>query len=167
MKNLKKIIAIAAGIAVLSGCGGDEINFSGTMEEFAAKNYTISLPEECSVIASEISDLSAVAGNCSVSVVSAPKSQSIICEDKKDFREKMDSLGYNLTVEDYEKKEIDGTDVYAAEYTLGESKITQLTYVIGEEAYTATYARPKNSSKEADKLFKKGLETLKIEETEE
>lgn len=166
MKKLKKLTAAAALVFMLAGCGGegDTLRLSGNLKEFSAKNYTINLPEECSVIASEIADLSATAGKSSVSVVSMPLSQTIICENKKDFQKRMDSIGYNLKAESYEKKEIDGVEVYAAEYVLEDSKITQLTYVCGDTAYAATYARPEKSDSETEDIFKKALESLKIDE---
>lgn len=166
MINLRKITIAAVAAFMLAGCGGGEgsLELSGELKEFSAKNYTISLPEECEVVASEISDLSATVGNCSVSVVSMPTEQATICENKKDFQKKMDSMGYNLKAKEYEKKEIDGVDVYAAEYILMESKIVQYTYIYGDTAYTVTYARPEKYDDSTDKIFEKGLETLKVED---
>lgn len=166
MKKSIKLMCGAILVLMLAGCGNSEktVKLSGNLKEFAAKNYTISLPEECSVISSEISDLSASIEECSIAIVSMPTSAATICESKKEFKEKMDAIGYNLEVKDYDKDKIDGIDVYKAEYILGQSAIDQYTYVYGDTAYVATYARPEDYDQKVVDIFEDCLKTLKVEE---
>lgn len=164
MAFVKKIILIFALAVCLSCCGnkGTEVELSGGLTEYSAKNYTIKLPEECEVIASEVSDLSAQYGGCSVAVASMPLEQAVICESKEDFQAQMDALGYNMETENYEKKEINGMEAYYAEYIMEKTKITQITYVVDDIAYTVTYVRPADISGNADKIFIEGMENFSL-----
>lgn len=165
---MKKLFIIAMLALFLASCGGGrgDIELSGDTKLYTAREYTIELPEECENTASELVEIAAQYKGCSVTVVSMPIDQATLSDSKKDFTEYMEMMGYNLTVTDYKKSQINGLDAYRADYSLEKAKITQITYAAGEVAYVATYARPANVDKDTDKLFIEGLKSFKLTEEE-
>lgn len=165
---MKKLFIIALLALSLTACGRERsaINLSGNMKLFSAREYTIELPEECENTASELVEIAAQYEGCSVTVVSMPIDQATLSENKTEFAGYMESMGYNLTVTDYEKTEINGLDAYRADYSLEKTNITQFTFAAGDIAYVATYARPGDVGKDIDEKFIEGLESfeLKMEE---
>lgn len=171
---MKKLFILALLTLSLSACGvknSSNIDLSGNMTVYYGKNialqtsYSLELPEECENTTSELSELSAYYEGCTVSTVSMPADQATLCEDKEQFAQVMELLGYNLTVTDYDTYTTDdGIDAYRADYSLEKTKITQITYVSDDMAYVATYGRPEAVDKDTDKIFIKGLEAFKLEE---
>ena len=170
---MKKLFILALLTLSLAACGGNknsEINLSGEMTVYYGKNiplqtsYSIELPQECENTTSELSELSAYYEGCNVTVVSMPADQATLCEDKEQFTQVMDAMGYNLTVTDYDTYPTDGMNAYRADYELEKTKITQITYVDGGIAYVATYGRPETVDKTTDKIFIKGIEAFRLEE---
>lgn len=171
---MKKLLIIALLALTLTACGGNkksDIDLSGEMTVFYGKNialqtsYSIKLPKECENTTSELSELSAYCEGCTVSAVSMPADQATLCENKKQFAQVMEILGYNLTVTDYKTYTTDdGIKAYRADYNLEKTKITQITYVSDGMAYVVTYGRPETVDKGTDKIFIKGIEAFKLEE---
>ncbi len=163
---MKKIFILALLTLSLAACSGGkgEVTLSGKLKSFSAEGYTISLPEECQTVDSEITGLSAQYEGCSVTVASMPADQATICDDRKQFTQAMDAMGYDITVEDYTKGKLGGMDAYTAEYALDKSDITQITYLDGETAYIVTYLRPQDIGDEADEVFLDGIKTLELED---
>lgn len=160
---MKKLIPVLILALCLAACGGGKtVKLSGELKDCTAKNYTLKLPVECEAVASEISDLSASYESCSVAVVSMPLEQTVVCEDKKEYTDCMEALGYNLEVTDYEKTEINGLQAYRAEYILGESRVIQTTFAHDGTAYIATYACPSDLSTDADEVFLEGINSFEI-----
>ncbi|MGN1098201.1 MAG: hypothetical protein ACI4SS_04830, partial [Clostridia bacterium] len=162
---MKKIFILALLTISLAACGRNGgVQLSGNLRTESAKNYSIMLPEECEIVGSELSDLAAQYEGCSVAVVSMPLSQATVCDDKKEFSEVMEGMGYDLSVTDYEKETIGDFEAYRAEYALEKTKITQITYAAEDTAYVVTYARPKDVSKDTDEVFIKGMEAFELSE---
>ena len=169
---MKKLFILALLTLSLVACGNKnaDIELSGEMTIYYGKNiplqtsYSILLPEECENTTSELSELSAYYEGCNVTVVSMPADQATICEDKDQFTQVMDAMGYNLTVTDYETYTAEGMNIYRADYELEKTKITQITYVADGMAYVATYGRPETVDKNTDEIFIEGIEAFKLEE---
>lgn len=163
---MKKIFILALLTISLAACSASrsQVSLSGNMKAASAKDYSIMLPEECEVMGSEISDISAQYNGCSVAVVTMDAQQATVCADKAEFSQIMEGLGYNLSVTGYEKAAVGGRDAYIADYTLEKTKITQITYINSGTAYIATYARPADVGKDTDEIFIEGLKAFEITE---
>ncbi len=159
---MKKFFIAALLTLSLAACGSKVPVLSGKMTTYSKKNYTVELPAECEEVSSELSDISAQYEGCSVAIVTVPLNQATVCSDKEEFSEVMESLGYNLSVKAYSKESPSGLDAYTAEYELEKTKITQVTYVDGDKAYIATYARPDDVGDETDKIFTEGLKAFRL-----